>query len=1463
MIDKLIYFSIKNKLIIGLFTLALVGWGLYSLSRLPIDAVPDITNNQVQIITNSPTLAAQEVEQFITYPIEVSMANVPDVVEVRSISRFGLSVVTVVFEDEVDIYLARQLITERLREAEDQIPENMGRPTLAPISTGLGEIYQYVLHNSKNSPKQYSATELRTMQDWIVKRQLSGTPGVAEVSSFGGFLKQYEVAVNPEKLRGYNVTIPEIFESLEKSNENTGSAYIEKGHNAYFIRGIGLVTSLEDIEKIAVKNVNGIPLLIRDVAKVQYGHAVRYGAMTRNGEGEVVGGIVLMLKGENSAEVIERVKEKVKTIQKSLPEGVILEPFLDRSNLIERAINTVSKNLIEGGLIVIFILVLLLGNLRAGLVVASVIPLSMLFAVSMMKVFGISGNLMSLGAIDFGLVVDGAVIIVESIVFHISHNQKMLQKQRLTTEEMDEVVYDSASKIRKSAAFGEIIILIVYLPILTLVGIEGKMFKPMALTVGFAIIGALILSLTYVPMMSALFLSKKTTHKKNWADKIIETLERRYEPIIKYALSHKTMVVLISMVLFVFSLFAFSRLGGEFIPTLEEGDIATHQILKPGSTLTESIEASSKLQKILLDKFPEVKEVVTRIGSAEIPTDPMPVEAGDIIIVMKDKDEWTSASTKEEMFEKMEKELNNVPGIIYEFTQPIQMRFNELMTGVRADIAIKIFGEDLNTLAEKGKVVGDIVSGIPGAADVRVEQVKGLPQIVVTYKREKMAQYGLHIEEVNMVLRSAVAGSTAGVIFEGEKRFDMVVRLQEEFRHDIENIAGLFIPLPAGGQIPLREVAQIEFQEGPMQISREDAKRRITIGVNARDRDVESLVEEIQRKLEGKIDLPAGYYITYGGQFENLKAANQRLMVALPIALLLIFMLLYFTFGSIIESVLIFTAIPLSAIGGIFALILRDMPFSISAGVGFIALFGVAVLNGIVLIGYFNQLKKEGITDINQRVITGTKVRLRPVIMTAAVASLGFLPMALSKSAGAEVQKPLATVVIGGLITSTLLTLIVLPVLYSWVEKYLEKRKLHINGSGKVLSILFAILILSGTQRSFAQTQPQTLNLQDAIKIGLQNNPGIGAASLEVDQQKILRKTAYDFSQTNVGFEYGQINSAAIDNAFSLTQDFSLPNVYLQNANLARQQIIQSEFRLALSKAELQRNIKLAYFQVLYAQEKLKLYRYQDSLYSFFKNAADVSYQVGEGTYLEKTSAEARELEVKNQLFQAESDMRVYKTQLQRLLYISQDFKVVQDSSFFMLKMNVDTSKAENAPYLTFLKQQIAVNIAQTKVERSKLLPELSFGVRSQTIRGYQNTEGKEVFYGPGNRFNMIQGGIGIPLFFGSQNARIRASKIGEEIAQKNYQLNTIQVESELKRLTEEWLKYQNTLVYYQTSGIPQADLIIDFATKSYKLGEIGYFDYIQYLSQALQYKISYLENFNLYNQTIIQLEYLAGDQKQ
>lgn len=1062
MFQKLITYSIRHKLVIGVLSIALAIWGVWSLMHLPFDSTPDITDNQVQVITQAPSLGAQEVEQYVTTPVEMALANIPRIQERRSISRSGLSVITLVFDDAADIYWARSQVSQVVEQLEKELPKNT-ETEMGPIATGLGEIYHYTIRAKEGYEHKYSLTQLRTMQDWIVRKQLSGTPGVAEVSGWGGYVKQYEVAINTDQLNASGVSVNEVFEALQRNNANTGGSYIEQNSNQYYIRGIGVVKNLEDVASITVKTVDGIPVKVGDVAKVQLGHATRFGAVTRNGEGEVVAGIAIMLKGENFQEVSKNVKERISQIQKSLPEGVVIEPFIDRTNLVDRVEGTIARNLIEGGLIVIFVLVIFLGNWRAGLVVASVIPLSMLFAFGMMKTFGIDGNLMSLGAIDFGMIVDSAVIIVEAVVTHINTGHFSQPEVRaaylaqcqnggaaipfaLTQKQMDEEVHFSASRIRQSAAFGEIIIMIVYIPLMTLVGIEGKMFRPMALTVFFAILGAFILSLTYVPMASSLMLSRKVHTRKTFSDRVIEKLQAWYRPVLDWVLARNKDVITGAVALFCVSVVGFKFLGGEFIPSLEEGDFAVEMSMSQGTSLSQMVESCTKAEKLLKKEYPEIKQVVSRIGSAEIPTDPMPVERADIMIALKPKAEWTSAKTTPELMEKMEETLSAIPGLEAEISQPIQMRNNELLTGIKQDVAIKIFGDDLDVLTQQAGKVKRMIEDVPGVSGIFVEEVAGLPQIQVKYNHEKMAAYGVSVDDISEILETTFAGAVAGSLYEGDKKFDIVLRMDPSQRN-VESLEQLSIPLKDGTDIPLSQVADIDYSPAPAQVSHEDGARRIYVGFNVKGRDVQSTVEDIQEILDEKLKLPDGYYYNYGGEFENLQSATNRLMVVIPIALVIILLLLYATVKNVRESLFVFSAIPLAAIGGVWALWLRGMPFSISAGVGFIALFGVAVLNGIVLIGQMNQMQREektadklsasiGVTElIHHRIIESCMVRLRPVLMTALVASMGFLPMALSQGDGAEVQRPLATVVIGGLITSTLLTLLVLPAIYKTFTK--------------------------------------------------------------------------------------------------------------------------------------------------------------------------------------------------------------------------------------------------------------------------------------------------------------------------------------------------------------------------------------------------------------------------------------------
>ena len=1460
MIEKIIHFSIKNKFIVGLFVVALIGWGTYSLTQLPIDATPDITNNQVQVIALAPSLAVQEVESSITAPIEVAVANIPNIIELRSISRLGLSVTTIVFKDNVDIYWARQQVGEGLIEAGENIPAGLAKIEMAPISTGLGEIYQYRLAVKKGYETKFTPMELRTLQDWTVRREMLGTAGVADINSYGGFVKQYEVAINPERLRSMNLSLTDVFQALERNNENTGSAYIDKKPTAYFIRGIGLVKSLEDIEKIVVKsNSSGMPVLIKDIATVQYGNSTRYGALVVDTT-EAVGGVVMMLKGANAHEVISNVETRVKTIQKSLPEGVQIEPFLNRSDLVGRAISTVLRNLIEGALIVIFILILFLGNMRAGLVVASVIPLSMLFAVSMMQLFGVTGNLMSLGAIDFGLIVDGAVIIVESVVHRISmstHHHPGVK--RLSQQQMDETVFESAKRMMSSATFGQIIILIVYVPIMALVGIEGKMFRPMAQVVSFALIGATILSLTYVPMVSTLFLTKNTEHKPNFSDKMMVWFHKAFQPIIQFALRRKLLVSTSVISIFIASLFVFNGLGGEFIPQLEEGDLAAGVITLQGGSLTNTIEQVQKANKILLKNFPEIKHTVCKIGAGEIPTDPTPMETGDYIITLKDKSEWTSAKTREELIAKMQEALIPLAGVKFEFQQPIQMRTNELLSGSKQDIALKIFGDDLNTLSEKAATVEKIIQKVQGVEDINVEKVTGLAQVQVEYNRDRLAQYGLSIEEVNRVLRAAFAGSQAGVVFDEEKRFGLVVRLDKDYRKNIDDVKNLSVALPNGGQIPFEQIANVEIKSGPAQVSRENTKRRITIGFNVRNRDVQTVINEVTRQVDQQVKLPTGYYIAYGGQFQNLQAAKARLAIAVPVALLLIFVLLFFTFHSVKQTLLIYTAVPMSLIGGIFALWIRGMNFSISAGVGFIALFGIAVLNGIVLIAEFNRLEKDGVIDIYERVFKGLNTRLRPVIMTAAVASLGFLPMALSTSAGAEVQKPLATVVIGGLITATLLTLVVLPIFYIFFStfsfKSIFKRK-----SLKKLSII--LLLVSGSlfYSTIHAQQTGSIHLKQAIQMALDSNLAIRTSTYAVEVQKALKGASWDIPKTSIDGQYGQFNSYSKDNSFTVSQSFAFPTVYINQHKLAKANIKSSEWQLKTTQLEIATQVKQIYWQLAYLYSKQKLIVYQDSLYSGFQKAAELRAKTGETNRLEMISARSQSLEVKNQLRQINADLIICNQKLQTILNLETTLYPA-DTVLHRIEYlpAVDKPALTGNPSVGYVNQQIEVTRMEKKLESSRILPDLSIGYFSQTIQGSQEVNGIPRTFGAGDRFTGIQAGIAVPIWFAPNSAKAKAAKLKAKAAQTNAENYSKALSGSYRNLMLEFSKNTNSVEYYEKQAIPEADLIIEQATKSYKAGAMDYLDYILNLNRALGIKQNYLDALNFYNQTIISIDFITG----
>ena len=1432
MFQSIVRFAVTKKLFIGLTTLFLLAGGIYSMLTLPVDAVPDITNNQVQIVTVSPTLAPQEVEQLITFPIEVAMSNIMNVQEIRSVSRFGLSVVTVVFKESVPILDARQLINEQIQTVAGEIPSELGTPELMPITTGLGEIYQYTLEVAPGYENRYDAMELRTIQDWIVKRQLSGIPGIVEINSFGGYLKQYEVAVDPDVLYSLNITIGDVFEALSRNNQNTGGSYIEKANRAYYIRSEGMISSLDDIGNIVVTNRGGIPIHVSDVGTVKFGSAKRFGAMTRDGKGECVGGIAMMLKGANANVVTKELEARVAKIQKMLPEGVSISPYLNRSELVSRNISTVIRNLIEGAIIVFVVLILFLGNVRAGLIVASVIPLAMLFAFILMRIFGVSANLMSLGAIDFGIVVDGSIVIVEGILAHL-YSRSNLGKS-LSRSQMDAQIIAGASNVVRSATFAVIIILIVFFPILTLTGIEGKYFTPMAKTLVFCIIGALLLSLTYVPMMSSLFLKRTISAKPTFADRFFKWLNRIYQRCLAVCLRFSWATVGIAVAAFIGSLMLFTRLGAEFIPTLDEGDFAMQMTLPAGSSLTQSIAMSEKAEKILMDNFPEIKHVVAKIGTAEVPTDPMAVEDADIMIVMKPFKEWTSASSRAELVEKMKAALDTISGVEFNFSQPIQLRFNELMTGAKADIAIKLYGEDMAELYAKAKEAAKYVEQVPGASDVLVEQAMGLPQLVVNYNRAKIARYGINIEELNSIIRSAYAGEAAGTVFENERRFDLVVRLDQQKVADL-NLDRLFIRTAENIQIPVSEVATIDLVNGPLQINRDATKRRVVIGVNVRDADIQQVVAGIRQTLEQNVSLKPGYYFEYGGQFENLQNAIRTLMIVIPVALLLILLLLFFAFKSVTYTFVVFSTVPLSIIGGILALWLRGLPFSISAGVGFIALFGVAVLNGILMINHFNALRDATPYRLSTRRIIerGTQHLLRPVFLTGLVASLGFVPMAIATTAGAEVQRPLATVVIGGLIVSTLLTLLVVPVFYKLVgEAALLRRTAWIRRLFPFLLLpVLALLPYNG------QAQ-QRVTLDEAITMSLDKHPRLKSAEASVERTKAMRGESWELASTTFDYSFGQLNGVERnDYELSITQSVgSLLTPFYKNA-LVRQQTQTGTIYTELVRREIIAEVKRAWSYYLYTQELCKLYGDQNRLASELSRVSELRYQQGDITQLERSMSVTVANEMRNKLLQAEEEHKIAAARLQWACYA--DAPLAPTDSILMQFSLPVAMEAE--VHRSYFESQVKEAEARTKVEKSRFFPELSFGYQRQNIL-------------PNKGLNAYVIGASFPIFFNTQRSRIRQAKMDAYMARNEAEVNLRTLTNRLTELQARLRQYDDRLRYYVGSALPEAEVLMRAAKLQLANSETSIAEYIMSLNSALEIRRGYIETLNQYN--IAALEY-------
>lgn len=1440
MFKKIVHFSVRKKLFVALTTLFLLIGGIYSMLTLPIDAVPDITNNQVQIVTVSPTLAPQEVEQLITFPIEVAMSNIMNVEEIRSVSRFGLSLVTVVFKEDVPTLDARQLINEQIQAVSGDIPTELGTPELMPITTGLGEIYQYVLKVAPGYEKKYDAMELRTIQDWIVKRQLSGIPGIVEINSFGGYLKQYEVAIDPDALYSLNITIGDVFEALNRNNQNTGGSYIEKVNKAYYIRSEGMITELHDIEKIVVTNRGGIPVHVSDIATVRFGAPKRFGAMTKDGEGECVGGIAMMLKGANANIVTKELEKRVAKVQKMLPEGVSVEPYLNRAELVNRNISTVVRNLIEGALIVFVVLIIFLGNVRAGLIVASVIPLAMLFGFILMRVFGVSANLMSLGAIDFGIVVDGSIVILEGILAHIYG--KRLAGKKLSQEEMDHEVEMGAGKVVRSATFAVLIILIVFFPILTLSGIEGKYFTPMAKTLVFCIIGALLLSLTYVPMMASLFLKREVVLKSTFADRFFEKLNRIYRKVLDYCLLHAWKTVGVSFAMLLASLFLFGRLGAEFIPTLDEGDFAMQMTLPAGSSLSKSIDVSLRAEKILKEKFPEIKHVVAKIGTAEVPTDPMAVEDADVMIVMRPFDEWTSAGSRAEMVEKMKEALAPITDAEFNFSQPIQLRFNELMTGAKADIAIKLYGEDMEELYAKAKEAARYIEQVPGASDVLVEQAMGLPQLVVNYDRNKIARYGINIEELNTIIRTAYAGEAAGVVFENERRFDLVLRLDNDKVKDL-NLDRLFVRTSENIQLPVSEVASISLVNGPLQINRDATKRRIVIGVNVRNADIQQVVSKIQSVLDTHIKLKPGYYFEYGGQFENLQNAIRTLLVVIPVALMLILLLLFFAFRSIIYSLVVFSTIPLSLIGGIVALWLRGLPFSISAGVGFIALFGVAVLNGILMINHFNDLrKKQNYTMCTSRIIAlGCPHLLRPVFLTGLVASLGFVPMAIAQSAGAEVQRPLATVVIGGLIVSTLLTLIIIPVFYKLVNKLLHgwKRVRCIKSNAKV--ILWMLLMLPALN-TYADEPVRTVSLDEAISLAFQHHPRLKAATASVDRNKAARGEVWDGGSTSFSYSWGQLNgNYRKDNELAIEQSLgSLLTPFYRNA-LVRTQVTKSGLYRDMVKKEITAEVKRAWAYYQYAYHICELYKEQKALAEQLNRTGELRYQQGDINLLERNTIKTMAADLHTRQMKAEEELKLASKRFIWACYAGEAI-VPEDTTLNVFVVERQLSVVPSSVHLNYFANQVKEKKDMWHIEQSKFFPEFSIGYVRQKISPMCGLDSWMV-------------GVSFPILFFPQHSRSKQAKLDWKIAEWEAEQNRTELNNKVEELQSLVLQNKKTLDYFTLAALKEAHALGQSALAQFRESEIDIVSFVQTLETARDIRQRYIEAVYAYNISALELE--------
>lgn len=1469
MFERLIAFSLRQRALVLVGTLALVAGGLYALTRLPIDAVPDVTNNQVQVLTQAPALSPLEVERFVSFPVEQALKSLPDLVELRSLSRAGLSVVTVVFEDDVETYFARQLILEKLREAEEDLPPGVETPELGPVSTGLGEIFRYVVRDTTG---RMSPMELRTIQDWIIRRQLLGVPGLAEVNSIGGQLKQYHVLVDPDRLAAYGLTLREVFDATAAASGSAGAAYIETGPEQLAVRTDALVTSADDLQNTVVRtSADGTPVLLRDVAEVAVGPAIRFGAATQDGRGEVVNGFAMQLKGANARVVVAAVKDRIEEIRASLPEGVVIEPYYDRTALVGRTLATVARNLTEGAVLVIVVLLLFLAHLRAGLILASVIPLSMLFAVICMVLTGQSGNLMSLGAIDFGLIVDGSLIVVENVLRLIQKRQRE-GTDDLGDEGMRRLTYSGAVEVVRAAKFGVFIIIIVYLPIMALQGIEGKLFRPMALTVSYALIGSLLLSVTYVPAMCSLFLRGKKPVKES---KVIEFLHHRYRPALVRVMARRPLVVAAAAALFALSLVGFTRLGGEFIPRLDEGDIAIQIIRLPSVSLTESIAISNEVEGRLM-QFAEVETVVGNTGRAEISTDPMGVEITDAYVILKDPDDWPEVDgrrrTKEELVEAMSEAVESVPAGV-QFYQPIEMRTNELIAGARGDVVVKVFGEDYDTLTPLATQIAAIVRETDGAADVAMDQTTGSPQLVIRPRRAALARYGVTVADLNTTVETAVGGAQAGQVYEGERRFDVVVRFASERRSDPAAVASLPVITPTGARVPLSALADVAVVEGPASVTREEGSRFVGVSANVRGRDVASLVEEIQERIADEVDLPPGYHVDYGGAFENLQAASKRLGIVVPVALLLIFLLLYQTFGSVRLGLIIYLCVPMAVIGGVAALYLAGLPFSISAGVGFIALFGIAVLNGIVMVAAFRKFEEEGVPT-HEAVLDGADERLRPVVTTATLAALGFVPMVLAHGAGAEVQRPLATVVIGGIVTSTLLTLFVLPTVYAWLGRgkgpWREPTEAEADayselppsgdghtpsgdattapaerrgGSSPALGALAMVLLLGG---SAGRAQPvpagTPLTLADALtraeSVAPELRLGTAAVARVVAQRAsagILSPTDFFVGVDNTPTLSGDLGD--VETSLGIGQAIRPPAYYRAQRGASQALLEQVEIEQGSLRRGVRVRAALAYLDALGARERLALADAAVAVARTFARASARRQELGDANALEPLQAQVALAEAERERTEAAGRALAAEAALRTLLAFDPvdpvDPLALADSVVLGPEPDslavLEARLAAINPDLATAEAAIRVAEAERRAIRVERLPEFTGEFAFQSIGGGFGYLGARV-------------GVAIPLARIANDAPDRAAAAAVTVAEaERDRLQMVLVVDVRSRLAELQAARAQARLYAETL-VPQAERAYTLALALRREGAASYLEVLQAQTALIETRAAAVE---------------------